>query len=675
MTDYAAIARKHGGEVAASDPGQIDFAALARQHGGEPTSAPESRSTAMELLRQVGLTARAGIKGVSSLGSLAGDILNLGSSAALDRFLTRIGLPEPENDTERFSQNVAGGMASAATGVGMGKLMAGSTGPVVRGVGEMMSAGPGMQVVSGAAAPVAAEMARESGAGPWGQMAAAVAGGALPALGTATVQEIARRVARGGEAGRIATADNLKASDTAGIVPSAGQATGARVPQYIEGLSGKTPGGAGVLAAKGRDTAEKMGEAVASRADELAAGATPERAGRTIETGIRGFVERFKETQRALYNKLDDFIPKDKRIDVSNTRQALADLNADIPGAPDVSELFKNGKIVSIEGAVSNDAAAKGSKNILSKILGPDGERLVKGVTEATGGGLPYEAVKRLRTLVGDQIDNFNLSSDVPRSKWKALYGALSQDLEAAASAAGKDATQAFSRANAFTKAGHERIDGFLNRVARKDAPEDAFKAVTSGLEDGGTALAATMRSLKPEERKAVTAAFLKRMGQARPGAQDDLGEVFSVETFLTNWNKVSPQAKAQLFGGHTGTMRQDLEQIAKAANAIREGSRVLSNPSGTGQVVVGASLGSGAATALASGNVGTAAALLSPIPLSYGAARLMTNPRFVRWLAKSTEVSPAMLPAQVNALATLARRENGEDKAAIEDYLNRIAR
>jgi hypothetical protein len=52
-----------------------------------------------------------------------------------------------------------------------------------------------------------------------------------------------------------------------------------------------------------------------------------------------------------------------------------------------------------------------------------------------------------------------------------------------------------------------------------------------------------------------------------------------------------------------------------------------------------------------------------------------MTNPRFVRWLAKSTELSPAALPAQLNALTGIARREDEEDRAAIDDYISQISR
>jgi hypothetical protein len=40
-------------------------------------------------------------------------------------------------------------------------------------------------------------------------------------------------------------------------------------------------------------------------------------------------------------------------------------------------------------------------------------------------GKLPYEALKKLRTLVGREMADSSIVSDVPRSKWTALYGAL----------------------------------------------------------------------------------------------------------------------------------------------------------------------------------------------------------------------------------------------------------
>src|SRR5204862_146296 len=85
--------------------------------------------------------------------------------------------------------------------------------------------------------------------------------------------------------------------------------------------------------------------------------------------------------------------------DAAATRKALADLNADIPDAPELSKWFKNAKIQGIEGAVEKDAAAVPPKNILSRILGPDENPLVVGQTPGQAAGVPYEALKKLRTL------------------------------------------------------------------------------------------------------------------------------------------------------------------------------------------------------------------------------------------------------------------------------------
>lgn len=52
--------------------------------------------------------------------------------------------------------------------------------------------------------------------------------------------------------------------------------------------------------------------------------------------------------------------------------------------------------------------------------------------------------MKKLRTLVGVEIAENSLMSDVPRSKWNPLHGARSADLGTAATQAGPQATAAF---------------------------------------------------------------------------------------------------------------------------------------------------------------------------------------------------------------------------------------
>jgi len=87
---------------------------------------------------------------------------------------------------------------------------------------------------------------------------------------------------------------------------------------------------------------------------------------------------------------------------------------------------------------------------------------------------------------------------------------------------------------------------------------------------------------------------------------QDDLGEAFNVGSFLTNWNKLSPEAKSVLFNGYSPSFRMDMDKLARVASNLRSGSQVYANPPGTAaalaQVGGWTSLGS---TALAAGITG----------------------------------------------------------------------
>lgn len=52
-------------------------------------------------------------------------------------------------------------------------------------------------------------------------------------------------------------------------------------------------------------------------------------------------------------------------------------------------------------------------------------------------------------------------------------------------------------------------------------------------------------------------------------------------------------------------------------------------------------------------------------------AARLMTSPRWVKWLAKATEMPVGALPAQINVLRRIAKENDEPDIAEAADYLS----
>lgn len=500
---------------------------------------------------------------------------------------------------------------------------------------------------------------------------------------------------RGGESNLPAMRQNMATFQAAGAQPSVGQATGGRNAQAMESLLAKTPGGAGRMAAKATEQQAALGEKVRQTADSLAGDATPFVAGRTIEKGLTGFVQRFKAKQADLYGKVDPFFQytdgSSKAIKLPETMKTLKELNPDIPGAPETSKFFKNQNIESIRGAVESDVGSKeafgqrpnikASNELVKKPFRPaDLEQMFQ---QYGGDNLPYEAVKKIRSLVGEELSNPTLEAQASRSKYRSLYAALSKDMDNAAKATGSaEAVKAVDRANSFTRSGHDRIESVLDKVASRNLPEEVYKAATnaSDMQAGASKIGTIMKSLTPEERDVVKSAFIRRMGVAKPGAQNDAGDVFSSQTFLTQWNQMSPQAKAAMFSSKDNELREGLDSIAEAASKIKEGSKVFANPSGTSPAAaqMGLAGAAGAAgVAAMTGHVAPAAALITGVAGANISARMMTNPKFVSWLAAASKLPEQQLsmrmPVLVNLLRSRTQGQGDDVKQDVDRYVDSL--
>lgn len=500
----------------------------------------------------------------------------------------------------------------------------------------------GLSAVSGAGAAAAQQMAPGStGAELLGQMA--------PVLTPYAAAGAARRLLRGGESGRQAIADSIDTFARAGTTPTVGQATGNRLYQAGETISNSLPGG-GPVAATGARQAEQIGGRIDQLASGLSARTSAEQAGRTIERGVTGgFIPRFRTEAENLFNRIDRFIPADTPVPVAATKATLDTLTAPIAGADNLSGVLANPKINQIKQAFDLDIGGQPTQ------------------------ALPYEALKQLRSQVGRLLSSSEIISEAPRAQMKQLYGALSEDMKSAATAQGPEALRVFQRANHYYSAGLTRIEDVLERVVSKTNVEDIFTAATRGRE-GATTVRTVMRSLAPAERDVVAATMLRRLGRANPSAQDDLGEAFSPETFLTNWNRLAPDSRRALFSGSTYRgLHDDLSAIAKTASQIRDGSSVLANPSGTASRSANL-LATGAAMAGAyTGNMSAVGLLVAGAVSNNAAARLLTNPKTVRWLATATRIPPQRLPGHLARLSNLGDGDP-ELEAAIGEYLQATA-
>lgn len=377
--------------------------------------------------RQLGLTARHALEGAAGVVGIAADPIGVTLDAIIPNrrgvadvvaergagpryiplrqnisaMLDRLGLPSPQNPTER----VVGAASQALVGGGGfvrgGQLLATQGPRLARQAGQFLASQPIAQGASAATGAGSAEIARERGASPTTQLVAGLAGGLGPSGAASGFSAATRGLLRGGEAGRRTMQENLRAFEGAGTTPTLGQATEGRAARALESVLSRAPGSAGVMAKKAQAQGEEIGQTIESAAAALARRSSAERAGLAIDRGISGeggFLSSFRERGANLYDEVGKLIPASTRFPVANTERVLAEITAPIKGAEQTSALLANRKLLEIREALSADVAA---------------------------GTLPYEATKALRTRVGDLLTDSALTNDVPKSQLKRLYGAL----------------------------------------------------------------------------------------------------------------------------------------------------------------------------------------------------------------------------------------------------------
>ena len=181
-----------GDTGAATRLAEMASSMMSQPEEATPTEQPETPSMLDELGRQVGLTARGVVSGVTAIPGMVADapvsIANaLGAdlplpSQAQQQLMTRMGLPEPQNQMERAVQSGVGAM----TGVGAEAALAKAVGsqalaPLTQQLGAQTAA-------AGVAAPVAtmvSEDVAQSTESPLLSIAAGIAAGVISGGATA----------------------------------------------------------------------------------------------------------------------------------------------------------------------------------------------------------------------------------------------------------------------------------------------------------------------------------------------------------------------------------------------------------------------------------------------------------------------------------------------------------
>jgi hypothetical protein len=472
--------------------------------------------------------------------------------------------------------------------------------------------------------------------------------GAGVAIG-AGARALVRGVARGGEAGRTATQQAIADLDRFGSTPSVAQATKNTALDSIESLTAKVPGGAGVIRQAAAKQSDTVAANLATKLKNLNSNVAPNTmaAGNAATEGVDQFARHFADKADVLYGKLDGFIPSDTAIPVTNTERTLAEIITPAKGAPNVSATLANPKLAQLADALGKDAS---------------------------NGAVTYGVMKDLRSSIGRRLGSSQLTDDIPRAELKRVYGSLTDDLRMAAQERGPQALQAFDRASTYYKAGMDRIDTMLRPIVQNKLPEQVFASLETAGKQGPSRLRSLRQSVSPEQWQTIAGTVADRLGKARAGQQGVDTANFSFQNFLTNWQRLDPAAKDVLFSGpKMGGIRGDLDALARSAERIRDSSKAFANPSGSGGAVAGTTMGLAAMGSALTGNFHLLGVLGAAIGGAHMGAKLLTSPRFVKWLAQSTRIAPNGVGAHIGRLSAIAADSDSDTRDAIQGYLGAL--
>lgn len=573
-------------------------------------------------------------------------------SQALQTVANSMGVPTDYNEqffparaTDFVVSGLLGGGATARSGAAKELVKEGV--PALRAYAGQFGREAGMATAA-AASTTAAEKLTE-GSSPFVRTAAQLAGPMLPAITALGMTGLVRGGMRGfGEEAQTAFSNNaadFKAATGAEATVSQA-AQNARTVGVERGLS-MTGSGNFPLWTAGKEQAIRMKAKVASVMGGDNTSKTA--AGNAVDQGLfgkNGYVERGNAQAESLYDQMWQKFPADSRVPLTESSEFLDSFVARYGTDPEFKSILGDGFFEKLKTAVTENKT-----KVTFDAMG----------TPVTRPGPTIATLRAVRSDIGRLIGSPRsvLPGDAPTGDLKTLYAVLTKDIEAGAKAQGQDAYDAFKAADGFYKEYRGITDDVLSKIEGKSG-KDLFLAIEK--KDDKT-LTAILGALQPDERKLVAQTVINNLGKAAPSAQrpttsivETLGaepanEIFNPQTFLTNWNKLTPTTRTILVPD-TAT-RQSLDKFSEQLFKASEGSRVIFNTSGTA--------GSGALAAqviafisgVATGNV----ALAGKVALGTGgtiwAAKKITDPKFVKWLSQANQIPRGALLGHIARLGS----------------------
>jgi hypothetical protein len=187
-----------------------------------------------------------------------------------------------------------------------------------------------------------------------------------------------------------------------------------------------------------------------------------------------------------------------------------------------------------------------------------------------------------------------------------------------------------FQRADRFTRLSMQRMET-VEKLFRADSVESLARNITNASMSGSKGnldlLRTLQRTLQPDEMAEVGSALLSELGRpvaSAGGTAQELG--FSVNSFMTRWNQMSPQARHILFGGEHSAALDDVVRVVRRLSEVEK----YANASNSGRMTMNVG---GILAGLSSIATGTGGYALGAAGGGFGLSFLLSRPTTARWL------------------------------------------
>lgn len=590
---------------------------------GDPYGAPEGQETSLleDAKAGFGMGTRSIMGGVGGLADIAtlpvSTLLRLlgvdvGSYRDLaDQGADALGLAKPQTNAQKIIGELGGGATAGAGLGGIAALARGAPG-VAGAVMEAMAATPAADAVAGAAGSASAEMARQAGGGPLAQFAASLAGGGLGAAASAAPRAIANTLPR-----NRALSPYAQAAQDLGIDILPADAGGPTV-RRLTSAAAQAPLSAAPVINAGQRMVQQAQAATQKIARGFAEPGTMEAGGEAARRGALEYIKSSGKQGGRFYDKANE-LAGDARMPLPKAMQAIDEQIARLKETPGGADTLSD--LEDLRSALNRED------------------------------GFSVQGIRDMRT---EMFVAPELRGSPSERRLKQIVEAASQDIEDGLKAQGRgDAAAAFRAADDYWKTRLDTIDNFIRPIIGKDATtkggEDIYKTINAAATGNTQRLGRFMSALPEEDANLVRATLINRLGLARKGSQNAEGDAFSLETFLSNWNDLTPRAKDILFGSEA---KDALQKLALVAEKSREASTYANRSNTAGGIWgnLGVLGGVSAASPTAAG-LGAASQIIG--------GKLLASPRFARWLAAAPKKpNPAAERAHIGRLAAIGAAE-----------------